>query len=76
MSPRPKKETSYTALVGIKLSPAMKRHIEETVLRIKLERKDLPPRWGISDYLRELITADCRAKGFKEEDGEDSRPGR
>jgi hypothetical protein len=55
MSPRTKNPTSYTATLSIKVSPQLKRELERIVLKRKLDHNDLPPRWGLSDYLREII---------------------
>jgi len=59
--PKPGKSSDFTEVVSAKVTPAMKRQIMLTVLRRKTEDASLPPRWGASDYIRDILI-----KYFKE----------
>jgi hypothetical protein len=58
MSPRlspEAKPSENSATVSAKVTPELKRKIELIVLNRRIENSALPPRWGVSDYVREII---------------------
>lgn len=49
------KPSDKTARVTVTLTPTQRRRLEQYVYEKKLNEADLPPRWGISDVVRDLI---------------------
>lgn len=61
--PKPSESSDYTEVVAVKLSPQLKDGLKRLVNERKAEDHSLPLRWGLSDFMRELLENELRRKG-------------
>ena len=61
--PKPSESTEYTEVVAVKLSPRLKDDLKRLVNERKAAGPSLPLRWGLSDFMRELLERELRRQG-------------
>lgn len=55
--PKPGESAQYTDSVSAKVTPELKRRIMLHAYHRKAHEPSLPPRWGQSDLIREILEA-------------------
>jgi hypothetical protein len=53
--PKPSAEAERLEHVGVKMPPAVKQRLVRAVMKRKAADPSLPIRWGLSDYIREIV---------------------